>query len=133
MSFLDNLKGGALKLLGESAIAQQAIPVITEALQKLEGTSVEVFGNDVLFRFKLSEPSYYRLPQGVRNWVTLESWHKFLYGVKDSVFLIDGEHLKLHPNFRAAVNDFVHKLIHGQKHETAAPAESPTTTPKIEV
>ncbi len=124
MSFLDNIKGGALKLLGESAIAQQAIPVITEALEKLEGTSVEVFGNVDLFKSKLSEPSYYRLPQGLRNWVSLESWHKFLYGVKDSVFLIEERHLKLHPNFKAGVSDFVQKLIHGQKETQAIPPKA---------
>jgi hypothetical protein len=63
--------------------------------------------------------------------VTAEHWHVFLHSVKDSVFLVEEQHLKLHPDFKASIQQFVHQLIHG-KSQTAASAEPATIPPASE-
>lgn len=129
MSFLDGLKQAAAKLVSESEFGKQLVPIVTEAVQKIEGTSVEVLGNEPSYRLKISEPTYRHLPHAVRQWISVDQWHAFIYSLKDSIFMVDAGHLRLQPGFKAGVNEFVQQLIHGKKPAAvAAPAEPPALT-----
>lgn len=130
MSLFDGLKKAAAKLVGESEFGKQLVPIVTEAVQKIEGTSVEVLGNESSYRLKVSEPTYRHLPHAVRQWINLDQWHSFIYGVKDSIFLVEAGHLRMQPGFKAGVHEFVQQLIHGKKPApaAAAPAELPAAS-----
>ena len=115
MSLFDSLKDAAAKLVSESPIGRNLGPLVKEAVLKLEGTSADVLGNVDLFRAKLSDPSYNRLPVGLQQWITPDYWHRFLNGVKDSVFRVEAGHIRIQEEFKTAAQEFVNRLIHGQK------------------
>lgn len=125
MSFFDGLKQAATKLLSESELGKQLFAIVTEAVEKIEGASVEILSNEASYRAKVSEPAYQRLPHAVRQFVNPDQFHGFLFGMKDSVFLVDGGHVRLQPGFRAGVNEFVQQLIHGKKSPAALAAAAP--------
>lgn len=115
MGFMDVLKSSALKFISDSELYKNLGPVLEEALQKIEGTSAEVLGLEDAFRAKLSDPSYNHLPNAIQKWVTPEQWHKFLFNLKHSIFLVEQGHIQLQPQFKNAAHEFVQRLIHGDK------------------
>ena len=115
MSLLDSLKKAVVKVASESDLGKQVVDIAAEALKKIEGTSVEVLGNKDLYRTKVSEVTYTRLPNVVRSFVNADQWHELMYAVKDNIFLVDGGHLKLQPGFKQSIHDFVYQLLHGKK------------------
>jgi hypothetical protein len=125
MGFLDTLKQAAAKIASESDLAKQAVDIAAEALRKIEGTSVEVMTNKELYRVKVSAPTYARLPNLLRSWVSVDQWHELLFTAKDTVFLVEESHLKLHPAFKQGVNAFVYQLLHAKK----PPAEGAAVVP----
>lgn len=128
MGLLDSLKEAAGKLLSESEMGKQLVGIVTEAVEKIEGTSIEVLGNEASYRAKISAPTYDRLPHAVRQWINVDQWHAFLFGVKDSIFLLDAGRVRLQPGFKAGVQEFVHQLVHGKK--PAAPSALPPAAPE---
>lgn len=130
MGLFDTLKSAVVKVASESDLGKQAVDIAAEALRKIEGTSVEVMTNKELYRTKVSEPTYGRLPSFIRGWVNADQWHELLYTAKDTVFIVETGHLKLHPTFKQGVSDFVYQLIHGKKPQAVAgtTADTPAVT-----
>ncbi len=115
VSLFDNIKNQAVKTLMNSGLAQQVVPLITEALQKAEGASVETLSNESQFRLRVSEPSYGRLPGAVRALLTMEQWHDVMFSLKDQWFLVKDGRLRLQPELHAALQAFVQQLIYGKR------------------
>lgn len=124
MNLLETLKQTATRFVTETPIIKELVPILIQAFHELEGTSAEVLGDETQFRAKVSNFIYPRLPQLVRQWVSEDRWHRFLHGVKDSVFLIEGRAVRLRPDFKASVNEFARRLLHGERAVTERPSVS---------
>ena len=128
MTWFDSMKTAAAKLVSQTPIAKNIGPVVLEALQKIEGSSAEFLGNADLFRAKLSDPSYNHLPTFLQQWVTPDQWHKFVNGMKDSVFMVVDGHVRIRPEFKAAVHEFGARLLYGEKWAEHVPGALPEKT-----
>jgi hypothetical protein len=131
MSLLDTVKKTAAKILSESDLGKQAVALLQEAVQKIEGNSVEILSNQDVYRTKISDPTYVKLPGVLQSLLTPEQWHDFLYVAKDSFFLIQSGRLHLQPGFKAGVNDFVRQLMFGRK--ALKPSEATVDVKAVEL
>ena len=123
MGLFDSLKEAAGRMLLDNAVAKTVGPIVSDTFASIDGASAKLLGDDDWFRAKLSDPSYNRLPAAVQHFVDPNQWHRFVSGIKDSVFFIEDGHLRLRSEFRASVQEGVLRLIHGENWRKHAPKE----------
>lgn len=115
MGILGIVKSASRKLLSDNVVLRRATASITEVLSEAEGASAEFLGSSDLFRERMSDPLYNRLPALAQELLNPDQWHQLVWSTKDSLFRVEGKRLRLQPEVKASVREFLLRLVYGEK------------------
>ena len=115
MGLFGIVKSASRRLLVDTTIVRKVTSSISEVLAEAEGTSAEFLGSSDLFRDRLSDPLYNRLPAVAQEFLTPDQWHQLVWSTKGNLFRVEGKHLRLQPEVKASVREFLLRLVYGEK------------------